>query len=304
MRTDYIRVLGDGTNTKFWEDYWGEGENLREKFGRLFRLSEQKEALISEVGKWVNWTWEWDFKWSRPLSSRHLIYYNELLSFVSRYKLQTGGSDFWKWRHNPLGQYSVSAAYGLLQARKELAVILVSEKKMYKKLWRSWATKKAVTTAWKLLKGKMATSDNLIRRGIILDDEAKICQLCKVREENIRHLFFECKVSYQIWCNIIKWLGVSMVFHVNPSSHFMMFENCMGRGKKAKVAASIWTGIVWNIWSLRNEVIFNKAEINVERETIKLKANVRNWISTYEPRLIDCNIGSWFENPMECINLL
>ncbi|KAL8541411.1 hypothetical protein ACS0TY_002612 [Phlomoides rotata] len=120
----------------------------------------------------------------------------------------------------------------------------------------------------------MATTDNLIRRGIKLDEEANTCQLCKDREENIRHLFFECKVSYTIWCDIIKWLGVSMVFHINPSSHFLLFENCLGRGEKAKVAASIWIGIEWSIWNLRNEVIFNKIAINVEREMNKIKINV------------------------------
>ncbi|KAL8505444.1 hypothetical protein ACS0TY_016621 [Phlomoides rotata] len=150
----------------------------------------------------------------------------------------------------------------------------------------------------------MATADNLTRRGITLDDEAKVCQLCKERDENIRHLFFECKVSHQLWCNIIKWLGVSTAFQANPSRHFMMFENYIGRGKKAKAAASIWIGIVWSIWFLRNEVIFNKAVINVEKETTKLKANMWNWILVHEPRLGDCNFSSWFEKPIECINLL
>ncbi|KAL8485478.1 hypothetical protein ACS0TY_027685 [Phlomoides rotata] len=176
--------------------------------------------------------------------------------------------------------------------------------KIHKKLWKSWATRKATITAWKLLKDRMATTDNLARRGIILDDEAKICQMCKEKEESTRHLFFECKVTYDLWSGILKWLGVSMALHIIPSIHFLLFENSLGRGYKAKAAASIWIGMVWSIWKLRNEVIFNKATINLERELSKIKINVWNWISIKEVRLSDCNSSLWFENPWACLNVL
>ncbi|KAL8468506.1 hypothetical protein ACS0TY_031644 [Phlomoides rotata] len=150
----------------------------------------------------------------------------------------------------------------------------------------------------------MATTDNLRRRGMILDEETKFCQLCKEEEENIRHLFFECKISYLIRSNIIKWLGVSMALHIVPSRHFLLFENCLGRGAKAKVAASIWIGIVWSIWTLRNDVIFNKAVINVEKVICKIKINVWNWMVAKEMTFSYCSISKWFENPTECMKVV
>ncbi|KAL8547093.1 hypothetical protein ACS0TY_006716 [Phlomoides rotata] len=112
----------------------------------------------------------------------------------------------------------------------------------------------------------MATTDNLIRRGIHINDEGKKCQLCKEKEENIKHLFFDCKVTYGIWTSIIKWLGVTMVLHISPSVHFSYFAECLGNGQKRKAASSIWIGIVWGIWNLRNEVIFKNSVINIEKE--------------------------------------
>ncbi|KAL8523193.1 hypothetical protein ACS0TY_013242 [Phlomoides rotata] len=85
----------------------------------------------------------------------------------------------------------------------------------------------------------MATTDNLKRRGIILNDEEKTCHLCLEKEESIRHLFFECKVSSTIWGSILNWLGVSMTLYVNPMMHFRQFGECLGRGAKAIVAATI-----------------------------------------------------------------
>ncbi|KAL8487048.1 hypothetical protein ACS0TY_023191 [Phlomoides rotata] len=74
----------------------------------------------------------------------------------------------------------------------------------------------------------MVTTDNLEMRGIILNDEEKTCHLCMEKEENIRHLFFECKVSSIIWSSIINWLGVSMALHVNSTIHFLQFGECLG----------------------------------------------------------------------------
>ncbi|KAL8509549.1 hypothetical protein ACS0TY_016681 [Phlomoides rotata] len=137
--------------------------------------------------------------------------------------------------------------------------------KLYKKLWKRWAARKAVITTWKTVKEKLATSDKLERRGINLNNEAKSCKMCKEMEENVRHLFFECKVSYQIWCNILNWLGVSLVPHNNTVIHFLLFGECLGRGTKVRVAATIWIGTVWSLWNLRNEVVFNRTPINIER---------------------------------------
>jgi hypothetical protein len=44
-----IRRLGNGTLTRFWSDNWIDGTLLSAKFPRLFSLSLQKEAKISEM---------------------------------------------------------------------------------------------------------------------------------------------------------------------------------------------------------------------------------------------------------------
>ncbi|KAL8515050.1 hypothetical protein ACS0TY_013944 [Phlomoides rotata] len=95
-----------------------------------------------------------------------------------------------------------------------------------------------------------------------------------------------------------------MALHIAPSSHFLLFENCLGRGNKAKVATSMWIGIVWSIWTLRNEVIFNKAVINVEKALNKIKINVWYWMVAKEAKISEYSISTWFENPIECMKLL
>ena len=50
------------------------------------------------------------------------------------------------------------------------------------------------------------------------------CPLCGVEEETVRHLFFECRVSWRIWGLCLKWLGFSFVLHGDAHMHFKMFK--------------------------------------------------------------------------------
>ncbi|KAL8498612.1 hypothetical protein ACS0TY_021813 [Phlomoides rotata] len=62
LRRDFSNIVGNGNNTSFWNDEWIDGECLRCKFPRLYRLSLQKHSNIGETGNWVNGTWVWDWK--------------------------------------------------------------------------------------------------------------------------------------------------------------------------------------------------------------------------------------------------
>ncbi|KAL8478355.1 hypothetical protein ACS0TY_030314 [Phlomoides rotata] len=117
------------------------------------------------------------------------------------------------------------------------------EEKTYKKLWKNWAIKKATITAWRILKERVATKDNLAKRGSNFSSSEKVCPLCNKEEESTRHLFFKCEVTSLIWCKAINWLGVTMVMHEKPMIHFLQFGECLGKDEGAKVATTIWIGI-------------------------------------------------------------
>ncbi|KAL8516857.1 hypothetical protein ACS0TY_015205 [Phlomoides rotata] len=238
------------------------------------------------MGSWDNGVWEWEFKWGRELSSRNLESFNGLLIFLNRNKSKQNGEDRWIWKHSSNGVYTVNKAYNMLLSKHASLDRSCYKEAAYKKLWKSWAIRKASITAWKLIKERMATVDNLERRGVNFNPSEKICQLCKEEEENTRHIFFKCKVAFSIWSKVINWLGVSMVLHEVPTIHFLQFSEGLGKGNRAKVAATLWIGIIWNIWILRNNVVFEKALINLEREVTKIKISVWNWISAKDRRLL------------------
>lgn len=50
MQNELVKIVENGEKTKFWEDQWVSEGALKNKFSRLFRVSEQREARVCEMG--------------------------------------------------------------------------------------------------------------------------------------------------------------------------------------------------------------------------------------------------------------
>lgn len=65
---DNIEVmLGDGTETDFWEGMWSGSRSLKDQFPRLFLLSSKKEGRVADMGRWEERVWRWKLEWRRAL---------------------------------------------------------------------------------------------------------------------------------------------------------------------------------------------------------------------------------------------
>ena len=59
------KSIGDGRNSSFWNDRWRGDLTFRNKYPRLFSISNQKEAMVSDIGEVVGSLTEWHFDWRR-----------------------------------------------------------------------------------------------------------------------------------------------------------------------------------------------------------------------------------------------
>ncbi|GKV22123.1 hypothetical protein SLEP1_g32015 [Rubroshorea leprosula] len=62
-----VKTVGEGNDTLFWNEKWCGDVPFREKFNRLFRLAEDKDALVKNMGEWRNGEWIWKWSWSQEL---------------------------------------------------------------------------------------------------------------------------------------------------------------------------------------------------------------------------------------------
>jgi hypothetical protein len=89
-----FKTVGNGNNTKFWNEVCVENQTLRVRFPRLFLLSEQQNSVISEMGN-VQDGWRWDLKWRRGLFEWEKTLLQEMLRVIDCFQ-QGNDSDTWR----------------------------------------------------------------------------------------------------------------------------------------------------------------------------------------------------------------
>ncbi|KAL8540406.1 hypothetical protein ACS0TY_001860 [Phlomoides rotata] len=69
--------------------------------------------------------------------------------------------------HNGNGSCCTKIAYNTLRQASSGLASLNSASAAFKKIWKAWTPKKLITTAWRLLRERLPTKDNLIKRDLV-----------------------------------------------------------------------------------------------------------------------------------------
>ncbi|XP_057793433.1 uncharacterized protein LOC131010054 [Salvia miltiorrhiza] len=75
------------------------------------------------------------------------------------------------------------------------------------------------TTAWRIMDGRLATCDNLLKRQVSVPITETVCALCKLQLEDTNHLFFSCQKTTEIWYEVLLWLGKQLALPSNAKDH-------------------------------------------------------------------------------------
>ena len=106
----------------------------------------------------------------------------------------------------------------------------------FKELWKLKVPSKADVFAWRLLKARLPTKDNLRKKQIDLQDYT--CPFCRGVEESAAHLFFHCRKIIPVWWESLSWVNLVNVFPFHPRQHFIQHVSYIMEG----MATSRWKG--------------------------------------------------------------
>ncbi|GAU36546.1 hypothetical protein TSUD_277520 [Trifolium subterraneum] len=127
FRESVVKRVGDGASTFFWTDPWLGGFPLCERFERLFDLAVNKSCSIAEMS---SLGWEAQFR------------------------------DVWQWRPDPAVGYSVRGVYRILTSRAPVTLSPAEDL-----IWHKQVPLKVSIFAWRLLRDRLPTKENLVTRG-------------------------------------------------------------------------------------------------------------------------------------------
>jgi hypothetical protein len=126
-----------------------------------------------------------------------------------------------------------------------------------KTIWHKDIRLKVLTFSWRLFRNRLATNDNLLRRGVINDDSGLCVGGCGFLETT-SHLFLHFRNFGSIW------LGNFTVAPELVVNHLTQFGNLGGDSEvRQSIIHLIWFASVWKIWKERNNKILNGKEYSM-----------------------------------------
>lgn len=135
-------------------------------------------------------------------------------------------------------------------------------------IWKLKLPPKVKMFIWKLL-NHILTVRVFLRvrlRGIEVS-----CPICNQREESVEHLFWTCPDIQQIWKDINLWWNLSFYFIPQMNNLVPVLLNKEIKSKHREVWMTVVMLAWWNIWKVRNAIIFQGAKFNQAAVFSKIK---------------------------------
>ncbi|XP_057793038.1 uncharacterized protein LOC131009642 [Salvia miltiorrhiza] len=223
---------------------------------------------------------------------------NSLLSVISDVCPSAGIDDQWIWCGTKDGSFSTKTAYMAIKASRNATAPAVINEKELAMVWDTPAIHKARVNAWRILKNRMPTCDNLGKRSVPLTTEEMTCNACFHSPESANHTFLSCPKSERVWDEVQRWMGITSARPRLIASHFVTFIH-MGRGKRIeKLLKAIWMCTNWILWKRRNESRFEGRPWTIDSVISEIKARIWSW--NYEFCIVEkgLSFSSWSSNDL------
>jgi len=289
------RKLGKGVSIHFWSEKWVSEVSLRDSFGRLFLISNDKNARIKDMGEWRGGRWEWRLSWRRDLFQWERDLAQVLLQIINGQQLNNDVEDTWWWTKDSSGVYTVKSAYLTLIGNQPH-----QQQHLFNKIWSNLVPPKVAALCWRICLDRVPTKLNLVKRKCLPVGTSSNCVFCNCQTESTQHLFFACDFVYARWVECYNWLNFMQPLPITFSQHINQ-HHFKGMSKKGiTYSRVIWFAMIWEIWCLRNNIIF-KNDHTARRDFLdRVKYNSWIWITTLAGDFIK-SFPEWQMNPLVCL---
>ncbi|CAL1352861.1 unnamed protein product [Linum trigynum] len=267
MRQGIIRVIGNGRSSRIFHDPW--------RFDRAGRLlpfewndNETVDSWIEEVSR------EWKFDILANFLSP-----NELRQVAAVPIGPASLEDFWAWRFNEKGDFTVKSAYihfhnNTRHPNGQAEALSDVSKKRWKWLWSLSIPPKLKFFIWNVVRRALASKENLFARKC---SQSKACPLCGCASETIFHCLFVCPHAAEGWnqewpnmprptplSSILEWLeSISQVYPICSVQKIVF--------------------LMWKTWKARNEKIFRGTPLWPPSTISKAAADHLQWFTCPRP---------------------
>ncbi|XP_071687335.1 uncharacterized protein [Rutidosis leptorrhynchoides] len=196
----FIRVIGNGGDTSFWEDAWLTDQPLKLTFARLYHMERNQAAKVQDRITWAanepQILWDWIREFQGRAHADLLTLMNLLFSYVK----QDRTLDAWYWNLSSNGIFTTKKLSRLIDD-----ITILDNRSRTETMKNNLVPLKLEVFIWRTMRRRLPTKTELDKRGIDLDSVR--CPLCDDDVESIDHSLFLCRHSYEVWDRVFKWWG-------------------------------------------------------------------------------------------------
>lgn len=265
-------VVGDGKSIRFWHDKWATIGVLKNHFNRLFLISTQGDAMICDMGVWVENEWLWQLRWRRSLFEWEKEDLERLNLLLEDIRPNNNTADGVNWNGVDYQRFPVKA----ITEKVYEAIDPVLPSSITSFIWSIKVPPRVLLTIWLANLEKLKTGDFLVNKGLI-DHAQALCPFCEEALESNSHLLFTCHFSWGIWMRVLQWCGITGVLPNRCIQFVEAWRRLNSFKRKAKLWNLILGCVIWSLWYERNKIKFNNGEPNGDLLFYTLRIRISIW---------------------------
>ncbi|XP_026458657.1 uncharacterized protein LOC113359200 [Papaver somniferum] len=259
LKMNIVIKINNGRSTRIWSSNW---------------LSYSAAPPFSTNPNYLNYTFVYELidqqQGSWNVGLLHNLFFPEYVVKISTIRLNLLCEDKIKWAHTKDGNFTIRSAYKVYTND----YCSFEDSAFWEKVWSINCLPKIRYFMWKVFSHMLLVNSTIHAYNNSIDST---CPLCKNDSKTVLHLFFLCPVVSHIWFALSLQHLISTDF-LWPEDYFLRwFDIRIGPSPFPVGWLSIGSIVMWFIWKLRCEMVFQNVSINFD----KVILNSRRMMNTY-----------------------
>ncbi|GAU46233.1 hypothetical protein TSUD_34180 [Trifolium subterraneum] len=149
--------VGNGVNIGFWKSNWFRNQSFSDLYPDIYvKEARQNASVADRLGDFgessvISW------QWTEQLSVSEEQQATELSMLLIGFSLQPGKHDYWRWRPESSGLFSVKSCYNILLNTRQITSLDSNVLHAINQLWRNDISSKVLVFSWRWLLDMLPT---------------------------------------------------------------------------------------------------------------------------------------------------